>query len=253
MKAFSFINNQNLGIVATLLLTSIGLFSYRYSQLYPENITVNIEDKRANSFVSEENIKDFIQQIGVNNPGILQLESVNLRRLEEELMAINFIREAQVSRDLRGNLIVDIRQDTPMARIISAKGQQGYIAENKTLLPLSDKFTSRVLLLTGTGADSLFSETFRQTPEAESLFEFVRFINEDPFWKAQITQLDLDEKLNIEAYPQLGKQIVEFGAATGFEMKLKKLKTFYNEIVPKKGWNTYERVKLQYKNQIVCK
>ncbi len=253
MKSKTFINQQNIGIIATLVLTAIGLFSYRSAQIYPENILVNIQDKRANNFVSETDIIDFIQQIGVNNPGIMQLESVNLRRMEEELMAINFIREAQVSRDVKGNLIVDIQQDSPIARIISAKGKQGYVAENNTILPLSENYTSRVLLLTGTGADSLFSETFLENPEAKELIKFIKHINETPFWKAQITQIDLDEKLNIEAYPQLGKQVVEFGQAKGFEMKLKKLKTFYNEIVPKKGWNTYNRVKLQYENQIVCK
>lgn len=253
MKAKSFINRQNIGIVATLVLTAIGLFSYRSAQIYPENISVNIKDKRANSFISETDIIDFVQQIGVNNPGIMQLESVNLRRMEEELMAINFIRDAQVSRDLKGNLVVEIEQDSPIARIMSAKGKQGYVAENTTILPLSENYTSRVLLITGTGADSLFSETFFEKPEGKKLFTFIKHINEDPFWKAQITQIDLDEKFNIEAYPQLGKQVVEFGQPDGYQMKLKKLKTFYNEIVPKKGWSSYKRVKLQYKNQIVCK
>ncbi len=253
MNASHLFNRKSFGILATLLIASIGLFSYQSPRVHADRIIVNIMDKRENNFINEGDIRDFIQHIGINNPGILQLESMNLRRLETELKSINFIREAQVARDLKGNLVVEVLQDTPMARIIPNKGQQAYLAENNTLLPLSEHYTARVMLLTGVGVDSLFSDTFRATAQAQELFSFIRYVNEHGFWKSQLTQFHLDEKLNIEAYPQVGKQVIEFGQAEGYEMKLRKLKTFYNEIVPKKGWNTYERVKLQYEQQIVCK
>ena len=34
--------------------------------------------------------------------------------------------------------------------------------------------------------------------------------------------------------------------------KLKRLKIFYKQILPSKGWNSYEKVSVKYKNQIVC-
>lgn len=246
------LNPKNAGITLTVLLSLLALFSYRSAALYPEHIQVAIGNKQENNFVNEGDIIEFIQQIGVNNPGIMQPEAVNLRRLEDSLLAVNFISEAQVARNLKGNLVVEIWQDSPLARVISATGKQGYVAENRTILPLSPNYTSRVLLLTGAGADSLFNPGFFQNTQGKNLFRLLTHIEQDVFWKAQIAQIDLDKNLNIEVYPQVGKQVFELGQAENFLHKLNKLNTFYKEIVPKKGWDAYKRVKLQYENQIVC-
>jgi len=49
------------------------------------------------------------------------------------------------------------------------------------------------------------------------------------------------------------KQLILFGPMDEIEEKFKKLKLFYKEVLPKKGWNTYSSINLKYKNQIVCK
>jgi cell division protein FtsQ len=53
-------------------------------------------------------------------------------------------------------------------------------------------------------------------------------------------------------YQQVGKQVIEFGEAKDIEEKFKKINLFYEEILPAKGWNTYSRVNVKYKGQIVC-
>jgi len=53
-------------------------------------------------------------------------------------------------------------------------------------------------------------------------------------------------------YPQVTKQMVEFGKPEDIEVKFKKLRIFYTEILPKKGWNRYEKVNLKYRDQIIA-
>jgi cell division protein FtsQ len=36
------------------------------------------------------------------------------------------------------------------------------------------------------------------------------------------------------------------------EAKFKKIKIFYKEILPAKGWDTYRKVSVKYRNQIIC-
>ena len=83
--------------------------------------------------------------------------------------------------------------------------------------------------------------------------EFLIFINQDEMWKAQIAQLAVNEDNELTLWPQMTKQLILFGPADEIEEKFKKLKLFYKEVLPKKGWNTYSSVNLKYKNQIVCK
>jgi cell division protein FtsQ len=53
-------------------------------------------------------------------------------------------------------------------------------------------------------------------------------------------------------FPQVGGQLIEFGKPENLELKFKKLRIFYKEILPEKGWNAYERVNLEYEGQIIA-
>jgi cell division protein FtsQ len=53
-------------------------------------------------------------------------------------------------------------------------------------------------------------------------------------------------------YQQVGKEVIDFGKPEMIESKFEKIAIFYEEILPSKGWNTYSRVCVKFKNQIVC-
>ena len=36
------------------------------------------------------------------------------------------------------------------------------------------------------------------------------------------------------------------------EIKIKKMMTFYDKIIPKHGWEKYSEINLEYQNQIIC-
>jgi cell division protein FtsQ len=84
------------------------------------------------------------------------------------------------------------------------------------------------------------------------MMELLNFIEKDPFWKAQISQMHIDKKGNIKMYTQVSKQVVEFGKPEDIEEKFRNLKIFYKDILPTKGWNSYDRVSVKFKDQIVC-
>jgi cell division protein FtsQ len=82
--------------------------------------------------------------------------------------------------------------------------------------------------------------------------QMIEFINDDPFWKAQIAQMDINSEGKINIYPQVTGQRVEFGKPENFEVKFRKLMVFYKEILPQRGWTKYERVNLEYEGQVVA-
>jgi cell division protein FtsQ len=84
------------------------------------------------------------------------------------------------------------------------------------------------------------------------LLSLLNFIQQDPFWRAQITELSVDEQGSVTMYPQIGSHQIEFGLPTDLDVKFKKLKLVYTDVLPAKGWDRYKRVSVQYRNQIVC-
>jgi cell division protein FtsQ len=178
------------------------------------------------------------------------MENLNLKALEMSLENEKFIKDAQVYKDLKGNIVVSAEQRRPVARIVRPDAPDAYIDEEGEIMPLSEKFTSRVMLITGDYTDHLVEAGMDN--ENADYMDFVNLVSADPFWKAQISQIDIDDSGEIFIYPQVTKQVVEFGLPDKMETKFDKLEIFYKKILPFKGWNSYKRVNLKYLNQIVC-
>jgi cell division protein FtsQ len=119
-------------------------------------------------------------------------------------------------------------------------------------MPVSEKYTSRVVLISGYVKALLESEDLNKTEEGKQLMEMIEYVNADRFWSAQVAQLDIERDGKINIFPQVTGQRVEFGRAENIETKFKKLMIFYKEILPTRGWTKYERVNLEYEGQVIA-
>jgi cell division protein FtsQ len=50
----------------------------------------------------------------------------------------------------------------------------------------------------------------------------------------------------------VGNHQILLGSLDDFEKKLKHLRLFYEQVIPKMGWEKYSVINLKYRNQIVC-
>ncbi|MBL7841895.1 MAG: cell division protein FtsQ [Cyclobacteriaceae bacterium] len=217
-----------------------------------KDIVIKIENIEGNQFVDESDVADLMQLDEENLKGA-SLENLNMKQLEKRIRMNRFVKDAQLYSDLKGNLVVKAELRRPIARLVRNDGPDGYIAEDGTVMPVSDKFTTRVVLISGSYIRGLLAiENLNKTKETKNLMKMLEMIREDDFWRAQIAQLDIDSKGHITMLPQIGGQVIEFGVADNLETKFKKMKIFYKEILPQKGWNTYKRVNLEYEGQIIA-
>lgn len=217
-----------------------------------KDIVIKIENIEGNQFIDESDIVDLMQLDEENLKGA-SLDKLNLKQIETRIKKNRFVKDAQLYSDLKGNLVVKATLRRPVARLIRNDGPDGYIAEDGTVMPVSDKFTTRVVLISGSYIRGLLSlENLNKTEETKNLMTMLDMIREDDFWRAQIAQLDIDSKGHINIMPQIGGQVIEFGVANNLETKFKKMKIFYKEILPQRGWNTYKRVNLEYEGQIIA-
>ena len=243
--------------VASWIVISISVFAciafakQQQQSREVKGVAVTIANQYENHFIAEEDVLAIVGGVGFDTSSHLQIREFELRDLEMALENERFIKDAQLFRDLRGNLVIEAGQRRPVARIVRQDGPDAYIGEDGSVLPISKKFTSRVVLLSGDFMEEMIESANVQEEHSE-IFELVGFINNDPFWKAQIAQIDVDRKGNVTLYPQVTKQVVEFGPPRDIENKFKKLDVFLKEILPHKGWNHYKTVNLSYKGQIIC-
>jgi cell division protein FtsQ len=172
------------------------------------------------------------------------------RSIESILKTNNFVREGVAYKNWKGDLKIEILPRRPIARIIYPYQQSQYVDEDGTLFPLSGRYTARALLVE-TRQHSV-EKSLKKHAHGTALLALLNHIDRDPFWRAQIAYVCINEKGKIVMHTQIGKQRVEFGPPEAIEKKLAKLELFYKQIVPYKGWNTYKRVNVEFDNQIVC-
>lgn len=241
-----------IGAALLVVVAIIAFTERRQGNVSIKDISIKIENVNENHFVDEADVVDLMQLDQENLKGA-ELESVNLKDIEKRIKAEPFIRNADMYSDLKGNVVVNVELRRPVARIVRNDGPDGYIAEDGTVMPVSDKYTSRVVLISGGYVRQLLKQkTVDETEDGVLLMELIKTIRADEFWSAQIAQLDIDSKARITMFSQVGDERIEFGKPDKQESKFKKLKIFYKEILPRMGWNKYQRVNLEYEGQIVA-
>ncbi len=235
-----------------LFMISIGFSSKKQNNRSINEVVVKIENQEDNYFIDNLEIVSLLNADNTDYVLGLKLNQLDLKELERRVMQHPFVRDVEVFRDLKGNLMVEVYQTKPIARVINPDGPDHYISDEGKILPVSPKFTARVPLIKLQN-QTVIDTALTATEDGQKLFELLGFIQKDQFWSAQVAQIAVDGDMEVTIYPQVTKQTVEFGAIDDIDEKFKKLKIFYKKILPTKGWNYYETVSLKYKDQIVAK
>lgn len=237
-----------------LSLTVVGFIGFVEKQtLYKtyQGAEISIEGLSGVYFVEEAEITKILNQAFPDLKVGLPLEEVPMNEIESRISGHPFVKTVQAMVGQKGILNLRIQQHQPIARIAQPYGADGYITLEGKVISTSNSYTSRVLIIEGSFAERLMDQgdVMDEMPELMGLIEF---ITKDKFWNAQITELVVNAADDIHLYQQVGNQLIEFGDAQNIEDKFDRILVFYKEILPKKGWNTYARVSVKYKDQIVC-
>lgn len=233
------------------LLVIIGALSFAErkmdSQAAYANMEVVINNNNDNHYLDENDIINNVNQV-FEDEGF----DVEFKKIEATLSENPYIMDAQVYKDLKHNLMINIVLRRPLARLVRKNRSQAYISYDGHILPISSKFTTRVPLISGEYAEGFNRENMFEDEKDHQIFNLLNRIDEDEFFKVQVAQMEIDNKLYIKIYPQVTKQIIEFGKPEDVQEKFRKLMIFYRQILPRKGWNSYSRVNVDFKGQIIA-
>ena len=206
----------------------------------------------ADNFIEIEEIDAILKQ----NQGDLigrNLEGINLHEIEKSIAVNPYIGFVKVYADMNGTVFVEVKQRQPVLRILNAGGQDYYVDSDGLKMPVSPNFTANVLVATGNILEGFNGKVDTlMTPTAKDLYKTAMYVKKDTLWDAQIEQLFINDKADIEMVPRVGNQRIILGNAKDIETKMNNLLAFYKQAMPKVGWNAYRSINLKYTNQIVC-
>jgi cell division protein FtsQ len=211
-------------------------------------VVVNIKGEKF--YVDKADILKALQS-GVHGSLIHKpVTAFDLSVLEKKLEDQSWIRDAELYFDSKDVLHVWVSEREPIARVFTAAGTTFYIDSAGKRLPLLNKLSARVPVVTNfiaakrlNGGDSIL---------LKEVTDLVQYISGDDFWKAQIAQIDITPAHTFELIPVVGNHIIRLGSAKDYKEKLQRLFVFYQQVLSKTGFDKYAVLDVQFDGQVVA-
>ncbi len=232
-------------IVAVLLFGYIVFaaffFGERKEDYVCRDLQIVVKDSLDKHFVNEEDVLVILRQANLN-PLEKPMSEVNTDRIETELLKNEMIASVDAYKTPSGIIKLEVFQKRPILRIISVRGNY-YVDNEGGTMPVSRRYAAHVPVASG-----YVEKEFAMT----DLYKFALFLQKNEFWNNQIEQIFVHPDHDVELIPRVGNHRIMLGTFDRFEEKLGNLQLFYEQAIPKVGWEKYGMINLKYKNQIVC-
>ena len=117
-------------------------------------------------------------------------------------------------------------------------------------MPISRTGDCNVLVAGGNFTEPLRLDSLNS--QTQALVTLANFLDGEKKYRTLVDQIYIERDGNIMMVPKLGDHIIELGTTDDLDTKFSNLLAFYRRGMPRAGWNTYSKVSLKYRGQVVC-
>ncbi len=246
------------------LVGSLGFVSKREKNITINALNISVLNNEENTFLTDKEVEKFLND---RNDRVLhtKFKNLSISQLERVLNTHPAVENAEVSRNIDGEIKIEVKQRTPVLRIINKDGESYYIDSQSKLMPLNDNYSARVIVANGEIYEPFarryqFSiqqikknELFSEVSLLDDIFDVSQYILQDSSLSNLIHQIYVNGEKEIELFPAIGNHKITFGNAKNIPEKFNKLKLFYTQGLNKSdGWMKYSTINLKYKNLVIC-
>ncbi|HNW49930.1 MAG TPA: FtsQ-type POTRA domain-containing protein [Prolixibacteraceae bacterium] len=200
-------------------------------------------------FIPSKDI-EYIVYNSVKNLKSRKLKTLNTEKIEANIEKLPWVKKAEVfigyqkidSKFFAGRLKVFIDQREPYFRVMHGEGGY-YVDREGNKMPFSPINTAKVVVCSGWVTNEMIHG---------KLMEFINYINDDKFWKAQIEQIFVKPDGDLVLVPRLGGHLIEIGQVENLDKKFRNLMALYEDGFKDGGWEKYRKVSVKYNNLVVC-
>lgn len=228
-------------LITVYLVIAVTTFNAKPEEQTCEGMELVINDSIDYGFITKKEILRLLTSKKLSPIG-KKMNEINTRELEDALKQHPLIGNVECFRIPNGRVGIEVMQRIPILRIMAANGENYYLDDKGVTMPTANN-AANVAIVTG-HVDKGFAQ--------KALYELGMFLQEDPFWNAQIQQINVTPAKELELIPRVGEHVIFIGKPGNYENKFDRLKTFYQKGLNQVGWNKYSRISLEFDNQIIC-
>jgi len=207
-----------------------------------EGIEINIDDPEGRGFLTDEDVNDELGNI-VGQLDTLRRGNFNSLECERILTGINRVEKARCLILNNGILRIDIDPIDPVARFFEPDGSVYVNAAGKRVKAKAAYHVDVPVVTTTHRADSAM---------VHDLLPLLRAIKKDPANNVLISSLRIDRRGDIIIIPNVLGHVINFGDTTLIDNKFARLRAFYRNVMPVRGWNAYDTISVKWAGRIVA-
>ncbi len=235
------IQNIILAVLAILLVVGIVWARNRSQGEVCSQIDVEIVNADSTSFVTPQGVLDELQSQGVKLVG-KRMGSIDASEIEEALKLSPYLESADIVKCQNGRLLIRVSQLVPIFRVFDGESSY-YVNRSGKHMSANVYYHSDVPVVQG---------HFTRKYPATRLLPLINYVENDSLLHSLVSMYCVKDTNNIIIVPNISGHVVNIGNAQGFENKFAKLRLFYDQVMPKRGWNTYDTISVKWSHQVVA-
>lgn len=202
---------------------------------------ISVADSENTGFVTQLDISrecgDIMQWITER-----KRKDLDINELESRLRASDKVEKVNVQVLNNGALAIDVIPMTPVARVFD-RNNSYYINASGKRISAEPRYHVDVPVVVGVFSDSL---------PPSRLLPLLHHISERPELDALVSTVKQARNGDIIIVPTIRGHVVNFGDTSMVDDKFGRLREFYRQVMPVRGWETYDTLNVKWRGQIVA-
>lgn len=168
--------------------------------------------------------------------------NVDLAALERTLRASDKIESVNVCFLNNGALAIDVVPMVPVARVFDGNSSY-YINAAGKRITADVRYHVDVPVVVG---------HFTDDRPAKRLLPLLGYIASEPAVDALVSTVKQNRRGDIIIVPTIRGHVINFGDTSLVADKFARLRSFYRQVMPVKGWNYYDTLAVKWRNRVVA-
>lgn len=206
------------------------------------DIKITVRDTAATDFINAAEVDEALGHL-TRMADTLKRANLNTLELTRRLLSLDRVEDASVTVMNNGVLDVKVVPLVPVARVFDPSGSYYINTAGKRVRARAAYHIDVPVITAEVKADSLF---------IASLLPLLRRIKTDPQLDAFVSGINVDRTGDIIIVPTVLGHVINFGDSTNLDDKIKRLRTFYADVMPIKGWNAYDTVSVKWTGRVTA-
>lgn len=205
-------------------------------------VHIYIHDPNHTEFIKEEDVYSILHK-KFSGFDTLRHKNLNIYEVEQLLNENNRIEYSKCHILNDGSLRIDIEPLNPVARVFDSKGSVYVNASGKRVDSHPSFLVDVPVVTTSSVADSVM---------IGRLLPLLKKIKTDSEIDALISSLHIDGRGDIIIIPNVVGHVINFGDSTLIDNKFARLKIFYRDVMPVRGWNAFDTISVKWVGRVVA-